>query len=122
MSVSMASAPHRLSRLRIYTVAFCLIVFFSSIFSASGQTVVEARGLWLRPPKDISAIPEMLDQIQRAGFNLVFVETFYHGFTLYPNAIVPPRPEYGKTDVLQIFLTEGHKRNLQIHAWVEVFY
>ncbi len=122
MSVSMASAPHRLSRLRIYAVVFCLIVLFPSIFSASDQTAVEARGLWLRPPKDISAIPEMLDQIQRAGFNLVFVETFYHGFTLYPNAIVPPRPEYGKTDVMQIFLTEGHKRNLQIHAWVEVFY
>ncbi len=122
MSVSMASTPHRLPRFRIYAVVFCLIVFFSSIFSASGQTAVEARALWLRPPGDVSAIPEMLDQIQRAGFNLVLVETFYHGFTLYPNAIVPPRPKYGKTDVLQIFLTEGHKRNLQIHAWVEVFY
>jgi uncharacterized lipoprotein YddW (UPF0748 family) len=108
--------------LRVVAAIFFLIMCFSSILNAAAQLPVEARGVWLRPPQDTATIPEMLERIQKAGFNMVFVETFYHGFTLYPNSIVPPRPEYGETDVLRIFLSEGHKRNLQIHAWVEVFY
>lgn len=122
MTVSACYSFCWLSRFRAYAVCIGLFVFFSSVLNASGQISTEARGIWVRPPKEVSAIPGMLDQIQQAGFNLVLVETFYHGFTLYPNAIVPPRPEYGKTDVLQIFVTEGHKRKLQIHAWVELFY
>jgi uncharacterized lipoprotein YddW (UPF0748 family) len=97
----------------------CAICYAGVAYGPEGR---EARGVWLRPPADPSKIPALLDTLTTAGFNMVFVETFYHGFTLYPGSIVPPRPEYGDTDVLGIFVKEGHKRGLQVHAWVEVFY
>lgn len=89
---------------------------------AQESPVVETRGLWLRPPSDLDTIPAMLDEIRDAGFNAIFVETFYHGFTLYPSKYVPQRPEFKGTDVLKIFVEEAHKRGLQVHCWIETFY
>lgn len=90
--------------------------------SGTGWTAQEFRGVWLRPPDDPAEIPVMLDQIAEAGFNAVLVETFYHGFTISATSPIPTRPQFEGLDILQMFIDEGHKRNLEIHAWVEVFY
>jgi len=82
----------------------------------------ELRGVWLRPPKNPAEIPHILNRIKKAGFNAVFLETFYHGFTIFPNSNVPLRPEYKGYDILQRFIREGHKRGLAIHCWTETFY
>lgn len=82
----------------------------------------EMRGLWLRPAASPEAVIEQLDYIQRAGFNTIFVETFYHGFVIFPGGRVPLRPEMQGTDYLKLYLEEGHKRGLEVHAWIEVFY
>jgi uncharacterized lipoprotein YddW (UPF0748 family) len=105
----------------IISFLFVLLITLPRGNSYAGEST-EARGVWLRPPADLSTVPAMLDTITSAGFNMIFVETFYHGFTIYPNSIVPTRPEYDNADVLRMFVKEGHKRGLQVHPWVEVFY
>jgi len=82
----------------------------------------EFRGVWLRPPSDTDQIPVMLERIEKAGFNAVFLETMYHGFVIYPGSNFPQRPEYRGKDVLRIFLHEAHKRQIAVHCWTEVFY
>jgi len=82
----------------------------------------EFRGVWLRPPQNIEEIPQILDNIQKAGFNVLFLETLYHGYVIYPGSNFPQRPEYEGRDVLQMFIKESHKLGIAIHAWTEVFY
>jgi uncharacterized lipoprotein YddW (UPF0748 family) len=60
--------------------------------------------------------------MKKAGFDAVYVETFYHGFTLHPNKYVPVRPEMAGRDMLRFYLDECHRRGLEYHAWIEVFY
>ncbi|MCX7765259.1 MAG: family 10 glycosylhydrolase [Candidatus Sumerlaeia bacterium] len=106
-----------LSLLTAFLVAGCI---FGG--KANADTITELRGIWLRPPSDISLIPQALDEISTAGFNAIFVETFYHGHTIFPSEYVPQRPEFKGTDVLAIYIEEAKKRGLQVHSWIETFY
>jgi uncharacterized lipoprotein YddW (UPF0748 family) len=82
----------------------------------------EHLGVWLRPVASETSVTAQLDDIAKAGFKDVFVETFYHGFVIYPSKVVPERPEMKGRDYLALYLNEGKKRGLRIHAWIETFY
>ncbi len=117
-----------MERFRSFLSAWLVVMFLiacTSVFAGTSDSPAaqeELRGTWLRPPSDTSRIPAILDDITTAGFNAVFVETFYHGFAIHAGSYVPRRPEFKDIDVLQTFITEGKKRGLQIHAWIETFY
>ena len=91
-------------------------------FSKSSYVTGEFRGVWLRPPQKIEEIPLILDRIQKAGFNVLFLETLYHGHVIFPGSPFPERPEYKGRGVLQIFIREAHQRGIAVHCWTEVFY
>lgn len=101
----------------IFLVAACL-----GVSRINADTVTELRGIWLRPPSDVSLIPQALDEISTAGFNAIFVETFYHGHAIFPSEYVPQRPEFKGTDVLALYIKEAKRRGLQVHSWIETFY
>ena len=77
-----------------------------------------------------------LERIERGGFNTVYVESFFDGYTIYPSRVATQRPleiKYGMAsrdergrvmawDVLQTYLDEGRSLGLSIHAWFEVFF
>lgn len=99
----------------------------------SGVSRVSARGVWHRPDdtgneKNVKGVSDFLDKLQRAGINLVFLETFYHGMTMYRSRFVPyytkfQSYDYGEyPDYLTCFLEEAKKRDIEVHAWVEDFY
>ncbi|RMH28228.1 MAG: hypothetical protein D6691_05010 [Candidatus Hydrogenedentota bacterium] len=79
-------------------------------------------GVWVRPEASKTSVTKQLDDIQRAGFNAVYVETFYHGFSIFPSQYMPQRPEMRGTDYLRLYIQEGKRRGLKIHAWIETFY
>ena len=95
--------------------------------------VIQTRGVWHRPnvtgtETDLAGICGVLDTLQKAGVNLVFLETFYHGMTVYRSSLIPyytgfeefdytPYPDY-----LSAFVAEAGKRGIEVHAWVEDFY
>ena len=95
--------------------------------------VIQARGVWHRPnvtgtETNLAGICDVLDTLQKAGINLVFLETFYHGMTVYRSSLIPyytgfdafdytPYPDY-----LSAFVAEAGKRGIEVHAWVEDFY
>lgn len=89
----------------------------------------ELKGVWLRPtektPEDII---KTLDRIQSSGIDNVFLETYFHGQTIFPSKTME---DYGFTvqneqfegiDPLKIWIEEGSKRNIKIHTWFETFY
>jgi len=112
-----AGRKREMKRITLLTLLF--MVTLTAFAESAGK---EFRGIWLRPPKNPAEIPVMLDHIANGGFNAVFVETFYHGFTISATSPIPTRPEFAGKDILKTFVEEGHRRQLQIHAWVEAFY
>ncbi len=89
----------------------------------------EFKGVWIRPnSKNTGDIQKTLDNIKAAGFNNVFIETFYHGKTIFPSRVMKlydfevQNPDFLGTDILAIWIKEAHKRNIKVHCWFESFY
>ena len=89
----------------------------------------EFKGVWIRPTYyTIDDIQSTLNRIAEAGINNVFLETYYHGQTIFPSrtmeeyGFVTQNPEYAGFDPLKIWITEAHKRGIKVHIWFESFY
>ncbi len=97
------------------------------------QTWPQTQAVWLRL-YDTDALPgvldEVLDRIVNRGYNQVFVETFYDGRVLLPEADNPTPWRSvmqeavaagilpADTDLLAQVIAKGHERGLQVHAWM----
>ena len=89
----------------------------------------ELKGTWIRPTEiNEEQIKSTLDNIKANGFNSIFLETYYHGKTIFPSKTMN---KYGFTvqneifegfDPLKIWISEAHKRNIKVHIWFQTFY
>ena len=89
----------------------------------------EMKGVWVRPEYfSRTDIERVLDNIDSAGFDTVFLETFYHGKTIFPSktmekyGFIKQYEDYLGFDPLKIWITEAHKRGIKIHIWFQSFY
>ena len=89
----------------------------------------ELKGVWIRPTyHNIEEITAVLDRLADAGIDNVFIETYYHGQTIFPSrtmeeyGFVVQNPEFAGFDPLKIWITEAHKRGIKVHIWFESFY
>ncbi|MEW6046203.1 MAG: family 10 glycosylhydrolase [Bacillota bacterium] len=87
------------------------------------QRAYELRGIWLDngyvARLDARAgVARLMDQLKDAGFNAVFVETLYRGYTLYAGPYQDMRFEGWPEDPLQVVVEEAHRRELRVHAWM----
>ncbi|MFZ3588976.1 glycoside hydrolase family 10 protein [Bacillus sp. DJP31] len=85
--------------------------------------VVDARGVWHRPvEKNREEIIATLDRLSESNYNMLFLETFFHGYTIYPGKIAEQNPDFLGWDPLAVFIEEGKKRGIEVHAWVHTFF
>ena len=89
----------------------------------------EFKGVWLRPvERNRYEIQKTLDNIQKTGIKEVFLETYFHGYTIYPSKVMKKygltiqNPKFLMYDPLAVYVEEAHKRGLKIHCWFESFY
>lgn len=92
------------------------------------RTWPRQQGVWLRLyPCDLQPgiLEAVLDRIVNLGYNQVYVEVFYNGQVLLPQADNPTvwptvvqTPGYERRDLLAEAITKGRDRGLQVHAWV----
>ena len=89
----------------------------------------EMRGVWVRPTEHSEEqIIAALDKLKDSGFNSVFLETYYHGKTIFPSKTMNKygftiqNPEFANFDPLKIWIKEAHKRNIKVHTWFQSFY
>ncbi|MFM7469045.1 MAG: glycoside hydrolase family 10 protein, partial [Vampirovibrionales bacterium] len=88
------------------------------------------KGVWIRPVETSrEAIGKRLDQFQRAGLNTIFLETYFHGMTIFPSETFERyhianghNPRYQGIDILGLWVEEAHRRNMKLHAWLHTFY
>ncbi|MEU1844818.1 family 10 glycosylhydrolase [Micromonospora sediminicola] len=98
-------------------------------YRARESRPVEGRGLWVRP---IETSPEQIratvERISAAGFNMVFLETVWGGYTIYPSPVAEragmpaQRPEMRGFDPLKVWIAEAHARGIELHAWTHTFF
>lgn len=85
---------------------------------------------WTRPTeKSAGEVGQTLDLLKKAGINTVFLETFFHGYPIFPSKTFEgyglannQYPKFKGIDLLQTYLEEAHKRGMQVHVWFQDFY
>lgn len=89
----------------------------------------ELKGTWIRPTeKNIYEVRRTLDNMQSIGLNTVFLETYFHGYTIFPSKTMKSynftsqNPIFTGFDPLRAFVDEAHARNMKVHVWFESFY
>lgn len=89
----------------------------------------ELRGVWVRPTETTEAeIVNTLEKIKAAGIDSIFLETYFHGKTIFPSKtmqnyqFIAQNEKFLGFDPLKIWITEAHKRNMKVNIWFETFY
>lgn len=101
-------------------IIFLIPLFFSC--KTETQRIQGIHGMWFRPPVDSVELVQSLENMKKLGINTVFIETFYHSWTIYPGENSIQRPEFLGWDPLKITLDFAHANGMEVHAWIEVFY
>lgn len=86
---------------------------------------VDHRALWLRPKEtNLQQVVEHLDRIKAVNMNSIYLETWWNGYASYAteHPLTAMNPINKGFDVLDAYITEGHKRGIEIHAWVHNFF
>jgi len=89
----------------------------------------ELKGTWVRPTeKSWYEVRNTLNNMKSVGINTVFLETYYHGYTIFPSKTMKSynftaqNPSFVGFDPLKAYITEAHNRNMKVHIWFESFY
>ena len=89
----------------------------------------ELRGVWIRPEcKTKEDVAFIVAKLADAGINNIFLETYYHGMTIFPSKTMErygctkQNPIFGDLDVLKEFIEEAHKKDIKVNVWFETFY
>lgn len=89
----------------------------------------EFKGVWIRPTQKTPAeIAKTVAQIKSMGIDNIFLETYFHGKTIFPSqtlkkyGVTSQRGEFVGFDPLEVWICEAHKNGLKVHIWFETFY
>lgn len=89
----------------------------------------EFKGTWIRPTETTQTdIIKTIENIKDAGIDNIFLETYFHGKTIFPSKtldkykVTNQREEFQGIDALRIWIDEAHKRDMKVHVWFETFY
>lgn len=87
------------------------------------------KGIWHRPvEKNAAEIGRTLDSLKKAGLNTVFLETVFHGYTIFPSETLKAyglpmqNPQFQGLDHLKTWLDLAHQRQMKVHVWIHTFY
>ncbi len=97
----------------------------------------EGRGVWYRlTEKNPRQLKKTIARLKRNGFNLIFPETIYWGYSIYPpptsgspeqttseaTPFFQQNPAFRRWDPLKTLIDVAHENGIQVHVWVHVFF
>lgn len=89
----------------------------------------ELKGVWIRPTETSKEeIINTINRIHAKGIDNIFLETYFHGKTIFPSKTMenyqftPQNEKFLGFDPLQVWIEEAHKRNIKVNIWFETFY
>lgn len=87
---------------------------------------VEYRGVWLRPVQTTQkAVDDYVQKLYDGGINLICIETLYNNCMIMPTpsgSLFEQNPSWKGFDMLQAFIDSCHKRGMELHIWMPVYY
>lgn len=90
---------------------------------------VTARAVWHRPTeKTLESLTETLDTYKNTGINLILLETFFNGYSMFRSDYVEYHKDFVSAsygtykDYVSAFTALAEERGIEVHAWVEDFY
>lgn len=88
--------------------------------------IAEYRGVWIRPTqKTAKQVDDYVQKCYDAGINMISVETMYECTTIMPmpeDSLFKHNPDFRGFDVLGAYIESCHKRGMELHVWMPVFY
>lgn len=139
-------SPQRYAALALPILILLLHTWFSGndVGQPDPKIANELRGAWITTVvnldwpsnRNLSVVEQkeelivMLDDLKSAGFNAVFFQVRSEADAMYPSPYEPwsywltgtqgkaPEPFY---DPLRFVITEGHKRGMEVHAWLNPY-
>lgn len=89
----------------------------------------ELKGVWIRPTYySKREIESVLNNLSNIGITNIFLETYYHGKTIFPSrtmekyGFIKQYEDFAGFDPLKIWINEAHKRGIKVHVWFQTFY
>ena len=89
----------------------------------------ELKGVWIRPTYfEKNEIESILNKLEDTGIDTIFLETYYHGKTIFPSktmekyGFIKQYEDYVGFDPLKFWINEAHKRGIRVHVWFQTFY
>lgn len=137
-----------MSRLRtVATSLLCLLSITQIYTQTKGYTGAspkrEMRGIWIATVNNIDwpSAPDLsfdslkteaniiLDRVKSLGLNTIFLQVRPSSDAIYPSELEPLSSYLTTTynnkcvdnDLLEFWITEAHKRGLELHAWINPF-
>ncbi len=114
-----------INRVFPFLLLFAMFAGFLPANTVSAAEENPLRGIWVRPKEtNKEAVEEHVEQMKDAGFNTIFLETVFNGYTIFPVEYdaTYQNPDYEGFDVLQAYIDACHSRGMQLHCWVESFF
>ncbi|MBR4852670.1 MAG: family 10 glycosylhydrolase [Clostridia bacterium] len=94
--------------------------------ACSESRTVEFRGVWIRPTqKTQTEVAEYVQRLYDAGINTLCIETLYDSTLIFPapeGSDFEHNPKFNGFDVLKAYVEECHKRDMELHVWMPIFY
>jgi uncharacterized lipoprotein YddW (UPF0748 family) len=90
---------------------------------------VQVKSFWHYPLRSgsyaeasLQEVQILLDQIQETGFNRVYLNTNFGGYSIYKSEYLIQKLSTNRTygdykDYLECFVTEAHRRGIEVYAW-----
>ncbi len=89
----------------------------------------EFKGVWVRPTETNERdIANSVARIKKAGIDNIFIETYFHGRTIFPSktmekyGFVKQNEKFEGFDPLRAWIKYAHRNNIKVHIWFETFY
>lgn len=83
----------------------------------------ESRAVWHRPDESSPAqVEATVAAMQKAGFNQLYLETFWGGQTIYPSAYTDQKPQFAGWDPLAAYVESAKKHDIHLQLWMHSFF
>lgn len=87
---------------------------------------MEYRAAWVRPDQTTAKdVDDYVQNLYNNGINTLCIETLYDSCMIMPmpeDSLFEQNPMFDGFDVLQAYIDSCHKRNMELHVWLPVFF